>query len=95
MICTIFDKGKGKNNILRVVSCPASMRDMQAGPGEGIVDGAADDVRQKVLNGRIVDKPANELPPPRPVPDPDDMPAAITRRELRELTKRIEALEGE
>jgi len=95
MIYTIFDKGKGKNNILRVVSCPASMRDIQAGHGEGIIDGGADDTRQKVVAGRIVDKPANELPPPRPVKDPDNLPAAITRRELRELTKRIEALEGE
>jgi hypothetical protein len=46
-----------EGTILRTGSCPDSMFDMQCGDNESILEGAANDETQYVVDGVIVDKP--------------------------------------
>lgn len=44
--------------ILRAGTCPDDMLELQAGPGEGVIEGSADDQLHIVVDGQIVDRPA-------------------------------------
>ncbi|MGJ8660689.1 MAG: phage tail assembly chaperone [Bacteroidota bacterium] len=44
-------------DILRTGSCPDNMIGLQAGDGEFVIDGVADDVTKRIIDGAIVDKP--------------------------------------
>lgn len=44
-------------DILRTGSCPDNMFDLQAGDGEFVIDGVADDATKRIIDGKIVDKP--------------------------------------
>lgn len=55
----VFDAG---GNILRTGSCPANHVNLQAGAGEYVIEGVAQDDLHMIVDGQIVDKP----PPPPP-----------------------------
>lgn len=44
-------------DILRTGSCPDNMFELQAGDGEFVIDGVADDATKRIIDGAIVDKP--------------------------------------
>lgn len=44
-------------DILRTGSCPDNMFELQAGDGEFVIDGVADDATKRIIDGVIVDKP--------------------------------------
>ena len=44
-------------DILRTGSCPDNMFELQAGDGEFVIDGIADDATKRIIDGVIVDKP--------------------------------------
>jgi len=82
--------------ILRTGSCPASMLEMQAHPGEKVIEGRANDYYQKMVGDKVVDKTPEEIeadnPTPAPIPD-EDKPARITNKDLAALMQRVKDLE--
>ncbi|HDZ39040.1 MAG TPA: hypothetical protein ENH62_12255 [Marinobacter sp.] len=81
--------------ILRTGSAPESMVDAQAGPGEHVLPGTADDVQQKIVDGVVVDKTAKEkAAEKRPKILDKDKAANITKGQLAELISRIHDLEN-
>ncbi|KKN57531.1 hypothetical protein LCGC14_0561480 [marine sediment metagenome] len=82
--------------ILRIVTCPASMADIQAGTGEFILEGDADDLKHKIIRGQIVNKTSEEIernnPAPATVLD-EDRPANITNKQLQGILDRLNELE--
>ncbi len=94
--------------IQRTVICPLGMANMQAGPGEFVIEGVADDQTQKMefdgldesgrpINPWLVDKsPAEILADNPPLPEvlEENKPARMTKGELAALVKRIENLEN-
>jgi len=50
-----------EGRILRVGVCPASMVQGQARQNETVMGGKANDMTQKIIGGRVVNKTANEL----------------------------------
>ncbi len=97
-----------KKQILRTGSAPLGMANMQAGPGEFVIEGVADDQTQKMefdgldesgrpINPRLVDKSPAEIladNPPLPPVLEENKPANMTKGELAALVKRIENLEN-
>lgn len=84
--------------IQRTGSCPDNMVEKQAGPGEAVFEGKANDVTQKIVNGRVIDKTqqeieADRLPGPEDIPE-EQRPAMITQGQLQQILNRIETLEG-
>lgn len=64
----IYDKN---GIILRRGQCIDKVFGLQTAPGEFIMEGVADDITQKVINGEIVDKTPEEIKaekPPEPKP---------------------------
>lgn len=86
---TVYDEITGK--ILRTGSCPDIDFESQTdGVNEKVIEGRSDDVRQKVVNGEIVARPANEIPPPK-IPTLEVRP---TKAEWEALQNRITVLEA-
>lgn len=52
----VFD---ADGRIARTGTCPDSMVDLQAGAGEQVMQGTANESKQYVLNGELVDRPEN------------------------------------
>lgn len=46
-----------EGDILRTGTCPGSMIDLQAGDGEYVIEGVANDATNRISNGVVVDKP--------------------------------------
>jgi hypothetical protein len=53
---TVFDPATGE--ILRSGTCPADMLRLQAGSGEAVIEGDADDQAEMVVDGHICLRPA-------------------------------------
>ena len=89
----VYDKD-GK--ISRTGHCQPATFNKQAGQGESIIEAVANDVRQKVVKGKIVNKTSEEIKrdspktPPKPT---KDKKANITNRQYDDLLARIEAIE--
>lgn len=100
----VYNKNK---KIERTCSAPLGMANMQAGPGEFVIEGVADDRNQKMefdgldesgrpINPRLVDKSPAEIladNPPPPVVADEDKPARLTKKEVDLLMKRVKLLE--
>jgi len=82
--------------ILRCGTCQDSTFERQAKEGEFVMEGQANDVTQKVIDGKIVDKTPEEIEAekPKPVEIPEtERPMVVTKGQLESILKRIEALE--
>ena len=89
----IFDLS-GK--ILRCGICQDLTFEGQAKEGEFVMEGQANDVTQKVIDGKIVDKTPEEIEAekPKPVEIPEtERPMVVTKGQLESILKRIAALE--
>jgi len=66
----------------------------QAVKGEFVMDGVADDITQKIVNGKVVDKAPGEIPNERLPLIPESIkPANVTNEQWRDVLKRLDALE--
>ncbi len=93
--------------ILRTGFAPIGMGNMQAGPGEFVIEGVADDRNQKMefdgldesgrpINPRLIDKTPGEIltdNPPLPIVLDEDRPARMTKKEVALLMQRVKYLE--
>lgn len=86
--------------ILRMVNCPSSLKYFQAGDGEFVMEGVADDTTQKIIDvgikGKIVDKTPAEIEADNPTPPEipfEERTARITNEQLQNVMKRLDNLE--
>ena len=90
---TVFDPSTGK--ILRSGTCQSRDVVLQANHGETVIQGEADDIKQKVVDGKIANKTQAEIDADKP-PEvkPEDMPANITNKQWQDMQDRITQLEN-
>ncbi len=91
----VYNTTTGK--IERTGQCQDSLFDNQAGVGESVMEGVADDIHQKIIDGNVVDKTqaevdADKIPDPEPISE-NDKPAKITNKEWSNFNVRLAALE--
>lgn len=88
----VYDKA-GK--ILRTIQCPETMRDAQTKEGEFIMEGEANDSKQKIVKGRIVNKTPKEIEAEKPPEiSISQRPAHITNKQWQHVLKRLGKLEN-
>jgi hypothetical protein len=95
MMNYIVHNADGK--ILSTGSCSARDFGKQAGPGEFVMEGIADDRTQKIVGDKIVSKTPEEIAEDNPpVPDVpfEKQPAYITNEQWQELLERLDRLEN-
>lgn len=108
MSYVVFNKTR---KILRKVQCPLTMKNIQVGDGEFVMEETANDVTQKVGGNigqyglkplgflKIIDKTPEEIErdmPPKPKPIPiEKQPANITKERLNDIMNRLSKLEAE
>ena len=81
-------------NILRTGQCPDSMVSIQANTQmETVIEGIADDRMQKIVNGKVVDRPPEEIPPDTQIMNPILEKILKLEAELISLKRRAEILE--
>lgn len=85
--------------ILRTGGCPDKCFLLQAGDGEFVMEGSADDLTQKVINPGIaavvVNKTTEEIEAERPPEIPFEKRAAhITSEQWKDVLSRLENLEN-
>lgn len=84
--------------ILRTGTCSIQDFFRQVDDGEFIMVGVANDVRQKIVDGRIVNKTSEEIEaekPPRPKLIPHEkQPAYITNEQWQEIRDKVRLLEN-
>ena len=84
--------------ILRSGSCSALDFFKQAGDGEFVIEGKADDITQKIINGKVVDKTHEEISAdkPRPIEIPmEKRLAPIDNEQWQDVLDRLKKLESE
>lgn len=91
----IFDNA-GK--ILRAGSCQDLDYKKQAQEGESILEGTANDITQKIVDGTVVDKTPEEIEADKP-PEPELIPfeqrqANIINEQYQSILDRLVALEN-
>ena len=82
--------------ILRTGVCGEDVRS-QAGENEYAIEGTANDVTQKIVDGEIVDKTPAEIEADNPAPIPlslEKQPAHITNGQWQEIQDRLRLLEN-
>jgi len=92
---TIYDD---KGEIIRFGRCPHKDFNLQVEPGQFILEGIGNDITQKVIDGKIVNKTAEEIEAeklPEPTPTPyENKRAYITNGQLQDIFDRLEVLES-
>jgi len=86
-----------KGQILRTGSCPDSIFFRQAHDGEFVIEGKANDVTQKIVGGKIVNKTPEEIEADNPTPIPvpfEKRPAQITNEQWQGILNRLDNLEA-
>ena len=85
-----------KGKILRTGSCSNTSFALKAGDGELIIEGVADDVTQKIIDGKVVNKTSEEMaaenPPSIEIPF-GQRKAMITNEQYRYILDRLTELE--
>jgi len=85
-------------DIKRTGRCSDADFDKQARENEDIIEGVANDVLQKVVDGKIANKTPAEIEAQKP-PEPESIPfeqqqAKITNTELQDIRSRLSKLEA-
>jgi len=82
--------------VLRSGSCQNDTFYLQAGDGEFVIEGKADDITQKIINGKVVDKTHEEIEAEKPPRIPKEkQPAMITNEQWQDVLDRLKKLETE
>lgn len=82
--------------ILRTGKCQDKDISLQAGDSEFVIEGKANDVTQKVVGGRVVDKTPGEIEvdnPPIPKLPLEKQIACITNEQWQNVLVRLDKLE--
>ncbi len=82
--------------ITRAGHCQPSVFNKQAGPEEFVIEGQANDVRQKIIDGKIVNKTPVEIQldnPKSPKVPHERKRANITNKQLNNIMDRLKRLE--
>ena len=83
--------------ILRTGICAAQDLFLQAGDSEFVMEGAANDITQKIANagikGKVVNKTTEEIELDSPVVLAGEQPANITNEQWQDVLKRLDKLE--
>jgi hypothetical protein len=85
----VYDISKGK--ILRTGHCPSELVELQAGAGEAIIEGTADDKTDIVIDGKLIE---NAIAPPQRHPLPIGRITAEYDDLFLDLENRIRKIEG-
>ena len=83
--------------ITRTGHCQSSAFNKQAGSGETVMEGRANDVRQKIVKGKIINKTSAEMQrdcPKTPLKSKKERRAYITNGQYQALLARINKLEN-
>lgn len=81
--------------ILRTGYCPNNMLLLQAYRNESVIEGKADDLTQKIVNNKVVDKTQAQIDAEKSPEVPfADKQAYITNGQLNEILDRLTTLEG-
>lgn len=83
--------------ILATGCCQDSDFKMQAKNGEFVMEGIANDITQKIVNGKIVDKTSEEIEHDEPTRPPlpfEKEQAQITNEQYQAMLDRLSALEA-
>lgn len=94
MKCYIIYDKNGK--IIRAGSCPDSMFLLQVHNDEFIMEGTADNITQKIVDGKIVNKTSEEIKadnPPLPEIPKSKRPIMITNEQYQSILDRLNKLE--
>lgn len=82
--------------ILRTVQCPSSMKHLQVKEGESMIEGTANDLTQKIADGKVVDKTPEEIaaddPPALEIPA-GRRPVQIIDDQWQDVLNRLSKLE--
>jgi len=80
--------------ILSTGTCQDHMIQIQAKSGEFVLEGEADDAKQKIIDGKVVNKTEEEIDAEKPpvIPESEHF-ANVTNKDWDELIKRVENLE--
>lgn len=85
--------------ILRTVQCPPTLAKVQLREGEFVMEGKANDVTQKVVGGKVVNKTPEEIERDSPTlqesePIPvEKRPAVITNGQWQDVLNRLKNIE--
>lgn len=82
-------------NILRTGSCPDDMMEIQAGQGELVMEGKANDIEDKIVEGKITRKTEAEIdaikesmkPDPKEILIQNKMQEILRKQAIDELAK--------
>jgi len=92
----IYNGNNGK--IIRICTCPEQDFGKQVlGINEQMIEGTANDIMQKIIDGKIVDKTSEEIAidnPPIPEIPYKQQRAIITNEQLQEILNRLKQLEN-
>ena len=86
-----------QDKIVRTGKCQERdwRRQAKANHGETVTLGSANDAKQKMKDGKVVDKTQAEIDAEKPPQTkPEDMPAYITNKQWQDMQDRITQLEN-
>lgn len=89
-------------NILSTGTCPDGDMKLQPLPGQFVIEGVANDVKHKIVDGKVVEKYPGEQPPQPPIVPYKNRPARISNdglanllKDIIDLNERVSKLESE
>ena len=74
-------------NILRTGTCPVDMFSLQARQGETVMEGKANDIENRIINGKIIRKTKKEIALIKKEMEPDPKERLIGQR-MHEIMRR-------
>ena len=80
----VYDKD---GNILRTGTCPVDMFSLQAQQGETVMEGIANDMEHRIVEGKIVRKSEAEINAIKEAMEPDPKEQLISQR-MHEIMRR-------
>lgn len=85
-----------QGKILRTGTCQKSTLLLQAQEGEFVMEGLANDVTQKIVNNKIINKTTEEIKADNPTPIPIPLEkqfAHITNEQWKKVLNRLDKIE--
>lgn len=81
--------------ILRVGVCSDQDLSLQKQKNEFVIEGIANDITQKIIDGEIIEKTLQEIDLEKPIPIPfDDKIINVTNKQYQNLLDRLNTLEN-
>jgi len=92
VVARLYDKS---GRILRTGGCPRDIFELQAHKDEFIIEGTANDVTQKIVDGKVTNKTSEEIEAEKlPKISFEERTTHITNKQWQEVLDRIKELES-